>query len=136
MQRSESPAPGEGQYVSPDPTITERELIRTTTEGKNVSDGWAYRPQDFEEVEFPIAIKHPRVMAETSKAMALTVFDEVGIIVDREAWWGRKTVESAHSKVPKGDPMIVGVIRSPKRSRWDDRKISFLIAWHVDTRAF
>jgi hypothetical protein len=135
MQRSDAPPVGIGHNVSPDPTITERELIRTTAGGGKVSDGWVYRPQEFEEVEFPIAIKHPRVMNETARAMAMKVFDEIGIVVDREAWWGKKTVESAHSKVPKGDPLIVGVIRSPKRSKYDDRKISFLIAWHVDTRA-
>ncbi len=133
MQRSDAPGPGEGVNVSPDPIVSERWVEED--QAKRTGGFWLFRPDEWDEVEFPVVVRHPRVMDEAAKAMALRVFDEVGIVIDR-ARFGNEAVTSPRAKTfPKGDPLIVGVIRHPNRSKWDDRKLSFLIAWHIDTTA-
>jgi hypothetical protein len=68
-------------------------------------------------VEFPIAAAQAEVMTATQEAMALKVFDAIGICPPQR----------------KGDPLIIGQIMMPG-TRWSRKTVSFLIAWHLDLR--
>lgn len=62
----------------------------------------------------------PQIMEATGQAMAAKIFDELGILPDPK---------------PKKDPMIIGTIIDPRgvygRER---RRVSFIIAWHLNVR--
>ena len=78
---------------------------------------WA---DEFQDVGFPFTMAKPQILDATGKAMARKIFDEVGILPRRRA---------------KGDPMVVGRIIY-KGSGYDEKSISFLITWFVDTKDF
>jgi hypothetical protein len=102
---------GEGEYRNPFP------LIETDTwtngEGKKETSRTA---TDWDELEFPVTMAKPLIMEATSRAMALQIFDEIGIFPPTK----------------KEDPVIIGRIHL-KKSRYNDRTISFMIAWHLNT---
>jgi len=60
----------------------------------------------------------PRIMEATSRAMALKIFDDFGILPAQR----------------KGDPMIIARIIDPRSRSYSDKHVSFLITWHLDTR--
>lgn len=47
-------------------------------------------------------------------------------------WPCRRRPRSAGAMM--GDPLIVGIIRDPRRKNYEDRRATFLIAWYVDTK--
>lgn len=70
-----------------------------------------YTPTDFdEEIDFPISVVKPIVLEATQKAMALSVFDKIGVV-------------GARNK----DPLVVGEILGP-----NGKKQVFFIAWWLD----
>lgn len=108
---------GEGQYVSPTPTLETETYDETDKNGK-VATKQHWWPHEFQEVEFPFDLAKPKLMNATSRAMAAKLFDEVGVV--RHAW---RT---------KGDPIIVGIIRNPNRSR---PSVTFFVSWNFDLEA-
>lgn len=71
-----------------------------------------YHSDDYDfEVPFPVVAAEPIVLEETGKAMALKIFDEVGLI----------TAQS--------DPMVAGTVKGPNY-----RTCMFVIAWWLDLR--
>ena len=60
------------------------------------------------------------MMNATQEAMALRVFDQVGI--------------SPQGSVRAADPLIIGQILGHKEG-YKRKTISFLIAWHLDLRS-
>lgn len=118
--RSESPAAGEGAYVDASPFMDTRQV----RDGMDKETGeLKYRTEYFassfdDEIEFPISVAKPEIMNETSRAMALEVFDEIAVLPGRRG---------------RGDPLVLGVIRHPDRTTWEDRRVTFLLAWYVDT---
>lgn len=120
-ERPDVAAVGEGEYKSPS------QLIRTTTrtekndKGESVTVKTA-RPTDFGELVFPLQAARPVVMNATAEAMALKVFDQIGIcrpIRGESQWQG------------KGDPLIIGQILG-QRSGYTQKHVSFIIAWHLN----
>lgn len=113
---------GEGRYVSPKP-----KFYRYSKDEKD-QQGNAYKkhylvPTDFRNAEFPIAVAHPVVMQATSEAMALQLFDRIGICPQSGRQRG------------KGDPLIIGQIILDAPQYGQPKKMaSFLIAWHLDLR--
>lgn len=104
---------GEGQYKNPFPIILED--TENDLEGKEVTKYWA---SDWDEFEFPVSMAKPQIMEAASRAMALKIFDEIGICPEDPK---------------KQDPMIIGNIIVPSSSPYAHRKVSFIIAWHLNT---
>lgn len=127
-QRSEVLPLGEGRYVDSVPVVKRQKQI--TDGNKEVYRRWAAEHRD---IDFPIKLVKPAILEETSKALALKIFDEIGCNPGRQGW------NPAGSR-RGGDPMVVGriVYRRPGDSLSDARgnlkTISFLIAWWLDTR--
>lgn len=71
---------------------------------------------EHDEVDFPLAMAKPLMLADTSRAMALKIFDELGVLPEG----GR------------GDPMVIGQVKF--KNGYTERSVSFLIAWWVDSR--
>jgi hypothetical protein len=121
--------PGEGRYVEPIPLTTSDDATRTQTSPDGVKypvTGRVFTTHSFDEVEFPLIMAKPDIMDAVGKAMALKIFDEIGIIGDT----GR-----ARSARRGQDPVIVGHIIDPKKPGYGRHKrLAFLIAWHVDTK--
>ncbi len=110
-------AESEGRWVNPNPFVTE--MIRKDEKGQDVK--MFYADDISEEIDFPIVMAKPQIMEATSRAMALSIFDEFGILPD-------------NSK--KGDPMILATMLDPRPSGWSYRtrkRVTFLIGWHLST---
>lgn len=107
---SKSLPAGEGEYTNAVPETARHEIKRE--DGSTAYEVWA---RDFADVEFPITMAKPQIMEATSRAMALKIFDDFGILpATRQA-----------------DPVIVGRVLYPEKY---GRVVTFLIAWHLDTR--
>ena len=117
-QKSSRPAIGDGRYVDAAPV----ELVETkkvqNREGQMVTqhNAWA---DSFQEVDFPFKMAKPQILDSTAKAMAMRVFDDIGVLPKRTR---------------RGDPMVVG--RIVHRKGYTDHTMSFLITWFVDTKDF
>jgi hypothetical protein len=122
-ERSDVAVLGEGKYVSPKPKFYRYQKTGKDTNGKEYKQHFLV-PTDFQNAEFPIAVAHPVVMQATSEAMALQLFDRIGICP-----------QSQRQRGGKGDPLIIGQILQDA-PRWGEPKkvASFLIAWHLDLR--
>jgi len=70
-----------------------------------------------EDIDFPVMAVKPSVMSATARAMALRVFDQIGVVTGR-----------------KKDPVVIGEIVHPKATHWDRRRVTFFIAWWLNTR--
>jgi hypothetical protein len=103
---------GEGRYVA-DNVMGKATRYSELKDGKEVVK-WSAYPTDFMDVEFPLAAAKPELMNATANAMALKIFDEIGVSPARSG----------------KDPLIIGSIRGPQY-----KKQFFLIAWYLDTRA-
>lgn len=111
-QNAQELAQGEGEYKNPFPIVS-----RVTSEHK---DGKEIRKAeseavDWDEFEFPLTMARPQIMEATSRAMALKIFDRIGIM-------------PAHKK---DDPVIIGQIFN--KNGWNEKIVSFMIAWHLNT---
>lgn len=107
---------GEGRYV--DSAVigntTQRELLN---EKKEQFTRYYFDVADYREVEFPISCARPVVMNATAEAMALKVFDAIGICPQRKV---------------RQDPLIIGQIQRKRGGYMGPQIVSFLIAWHID----
>lgn len=95
---------GEGEYKNPFPVIYE-------TGGENKH----FYPGEWDQFEFPVMMAKPQIMEATNRAMALRIFDQIGIM-------------PAHRKE---DPVIIGQIH--RKSGYNTKTVSFMIAWHLNT---
>lgn len=108
---------GEGRYESTNPTIDDDSSTHQNGEGKLVHTRHI-QVNGFDLIEFPFAAAVPVVMSATQAAMALKLFDRIGIVPQ---------------EVKRNmDPIILGQI--VRRENGRDRIASFLIAWHLDMR--
>lgn len=108
---------GEGRYVSPSQTVKRWNDPPQKDEKGNETIKRFAKPIDFADITFPLIAAQAEVMNATSQAMALQLFDAIGICPQSQ---------------PKGDPMIIGQIFL-SRNRLN-RTASFIIAWHLDLR--
>jgi hypothetical protein len=105
--------PGEGEYVSPWPQVQ-----RGTYEEQKGEQLVKYKyaePTEFAEVVFPIRAARPEVMNAAAAAMALRVFDQIGICPAQR----------------KPDPLIIGQILG-KKEGYQQKNVNFLIVWHLN----
>lgn len=114
----------EGEYKNPFPLVMERQLAPATASTSEKKEYWA---DDWKEVEFPISMAKPKIMEATSRAMALKIFDDIGILPG--------FASNERNRPPKGDPMIIARVRDPRSVPFGSpRFVSFIVAWHIDTR--
>lgn len=117
---------GDGDYKNPTPlgrvthvTTQKKSYPPNTTETEKVHHALVV---DFAEMTFPFAFAKPEVLTATQQAMAMKLFDELGVLPSTQ----------------KGDPMVIGrIIRPWQRTQWNDnaarRHLSFLVVWWLDT---
>jgi len=119
---------GTGEYVNPVPPKYSYEDERQ--EGQAKVTGRSYSTlSEFDKIAFPFSMSKAHIMDAVGKAMALKIFDEIGII-------GDKVVNRTNAK-RRADPIIVGRIIHPKReglANGRERALNFLISWHIDTK--
>lgn len=82
-----------------------------------------------ETVDFPAALAKPIIIEATERAMALRLFDRIGIVNG-----GTTSLKSR-----KSDPIVVGQIIDGSQPRsWGGEyphRVTFFVAWWLDTRA-
>jgi hypothetical protein len=110
---------GEGVYRNPDPEVEVRG--NPSEKFPQATVHWA---EDWKsEIEFPLTMAKPQIMEATSRAMALNIFDEFGILT-----------EDAKVTRKRQDPLIVGRILDPRSTAYDRKVLTFVIAWFLDTK--
>lgn len=125
-ERSDRAPAGAGRYENPAQTVRNWEYKTKDKEGKEVTHR-VTTPTDFQsEIIFPMIAARPVVMNATAEAMALKVFDQIGVC--------RPVQQSATGRAlsgwGQGDPLIIGQILHQRASGL--RAISFIIAWHLN----
>lgn len=105
-------AVGEGEYQNPFPFVVHWQADAQSPAYKGQKEIRQY-PHSWDKLDFPISMAKLEIMEATDRAMALKVFDQLGILPANR----------------KEDPIIVGQIFGPK-----GKMVTFMIAWHLDTR--
>lgn len=105
---------GEGRYESPKQTYGGGTYQETDAGGKEIAKHFAFA-DGFADIVFPVRAARFEVMNATVEAMALKVFDQIGICPPQ----------------PQADPLIIGQILSKKRG-YTQKRVNFLIAWHLN----
>lgn len=112
QKAAELPA-GEGEYKNPFPFV-----MRETRKLENGTYESESYPTEWDDFEFPINMAKPQIMSVTQTALAMKIFDRVGVM------------PSVRKK--KEDPVIIGQIVH-KQSGVSEKVVSFMIAWHLNT---
>lgn len=115
--------PGRGRYV--DDQVRGYKTTRTITRSdKTTCVVTDFHPTAFnEQIDFPVALVKPVILAATEHAMAWKLFDRIGIV----------------RRDQKSDPIVIGQILKPTGDRshtYVNRPtcVSFFIAWWLDTQ--
>jgi hypothetical protein len=110
---------GEGEYRNPLPVVFQRTDEKPDGKGGQKTE-IVYFPEEFrDDVEFPIALARPELMTRTGQAMAMKLFDEIGVAVDAGSTVGGG----------RGDPIIIGRLLNPRKNA---PALSFFIGWYFD----
>jgi hypothetical protein len=115
-QESDGSPIGEGEFVSPTPRLDSEHREQTDHKGNKKMVKWFW-PDRFEPFDFPFTVTKPEILAATQKAMIKKVFDEIGVLPQRQR--------------RRGDPMIIGQV--VLREGYSEKRLSFLVSWFVDT---
>lgn len=108
--------PGEGRYVSNSVQGLTGEFPEAKNDGTIITK-YFFDTTDFRDVQFPMQAARPEVMSAASEAMALRLFDSIGIC----------------PQTRRGDPLIIGKVLGAKNG-FQQKEVSFLIAWYLDLR--
>jgi len=103
---------GEGRYVD-DQVFTTSEHYEGTNYKNEAVTKTRYRSGNYDVVDFPVTLVKPTVMTATDRAMALKLFDQMGIVRNDSGT----------------DPIVVGQLVDP---RGNGRRVTFFIAWWLD----
>jgi len=104
---------GEGRYVDDELFTRDESYTKDLGNGKTQEIGH-FVSDKYDEVDFPVTLVKPAILQAAQRAMALRVFDEVGLVANS----GGK------------DPIVVGRLLDP---RGNGRCTTFFIAWWLDT---
>lgn len=107
-------AAGEGRYVDPNPRVVTDTRTLLNAKKEPYEQIFQIPVEEFDDVGIPMQLARPEIMTATGRAMALQLFDEVGIARDP-------------ARYP--DPIVIGRIRNPRPKR---PAVSFFIAWYFD----
>lgn len=107
-------APHEGQYVANRRPARDSSYTVTNKDGSTRLES-LYTASGYEDPDFPIKLIRPEVLDATRQAMALKLFDRIGVVTGRDA-----------------DPLVVGQIIDPRSTKWNVRVVSFFVAWWLD----
>lgn len=111
QQKSQELPAGEGDYRNPFPIVVRSS--ETLPDGKTIAGSY---PREWDQFEFPINMAKPLIMSVTQTALAMKVFDRVGVMPSTRR---------------KQDPVIIGQIIN--KSGYTEKTVSFMIAWHLNT---
>lgn len=106
---------GEGDYKPCDPLVVENSSTDPSTK-KTTYTEWA---TEWGDIDFPVVMAKPTIMEAVSRAMAYKIFDQFSLF-----------------KPGSGDPIIVGEIVDGTAA-WhpqNSRRVTFIIAWRLDTK--
>lgn len=126
---------GTGRYVDEtnphlDLSYDSKERNPQTGEVKTVHHRLTQIAHYDEGVDFPVALVRPEILAATERAMALKIFDEIGVV------HGQGTMSK---KQRKSDPIVIGRILDGGAGRGyggaAKHYVTFFIAWWLDTQA-
>jgi hypothetical protein len=106
---------GAGRYVDETLFHDTVQIPATTHDNKPTTKTQYFSTNYDEDVDFPLRGVHPRVLQATGRAMALKLFDELGVVQNRAR--GR-------------DPIVVGRLLDP---RGGGRVSTFFVAWWLNT---
>lgn len=114
---------GEGEYKNPFPLVREKTTSPPTATKSEEKIYWA---ESWKDLEFPLSMSKPKIMEATTRAMALKIFDDIGILPGYAPNEG--------TRAPRGDPLIIARIKDPRQTGYQpSRFVSFIVAWHLDT---
>lgn len=108
---------GEGIYKNPFPEIYQRDISSSEDKAKGKKT-IQYYAENWKDLDFPITMAKPKIMEATNRTMALKLFDDLGVL------------PSPYRKV---DPLIVARIKDPRSTQYNQKFVSFIVAWHLDT---
>lgn len=114
---------GCGEYKNPFPVVMQRTYEKATATSSEVVGYWA---EMWKELEFPLSMSKPQIMQATTRAMALKIFDQFGILPG--------FAPNEGTRPPAGDPIIIATMLVPNWAAASKRYVSFVIAWHLNTR--
>src|SRR5207247_1513516 len=63
-----------GEYQNP--RAIQYEKTYSIGDGKTATDFWNYK---WDDIDFPVTMAKPQIMQATSRAMALKIFDQIGV---------------------------------------------------------
>ena len=104
---------GEGRYVDERVFTTSEQYEEKGYNDKMVTKT-RYTSADYDVVDFPVSVVKPSILAATQQAMALKLFDQMGIVRNESG----------------NDPIVVGQLLDP---RGNGRRVTFFVAWWLDT---
>lgn len=116
---------GEGEYKNPFPVVRQSEVRPASATQNQINEYWASAWKD---LEFPLSMSKPTIMEATERAMALKIFDDLAILPGY--------APSEGTRPPKGDPIIVARLLDPRPISFyqKNRFVTFIVAWHLNTR--
>jgi hypothetical protein len=103
---------GEGRYVDETLFTVDESYDEHLPDGKTKHIS-RYVSADYDEVDFPLVAVKPAILQATARAMALKIFDQLGLVENQS---GR-------------DPIVVGQLIDP---RGNGRRATFFIAWWLN----
>jgi hypothetical protein len=114
---------GEGRYVDQRPFFMRWYEENPDKYGRVQRTNFA-RATSYDEVfDFPMKLVKPQILDDTGRALALKLFDEIGILPTA----GRRGA----SAMATSDPVVVGrIVREENKRR---HVLTFLISWWIDT---
>jgi hypothetical protein len=110
---------GEGVYVSDVPVVEISSYAVPAADGKPPKTTYSTVPVDTQSPEMPLILARPVLLEAAQRAMALRVFDEIGLV-------------GANRRSRRADPMLVGRLHDP---RGKGRMLTFFLAWFLDERS-
>lgn len=108
---------GEGEYQNPQPVVSKSHYNKDD----KGAETYAFEATSWDDMEFPANMARVHVMEAATRAMDAKIFDEVGFLPED------------FKRNP--DPLLIGRIIDPRPAGYGTQKrVSFIIAWHIDTK--